>query len=132
MPTGARWILWMALVLAVPACAASGTPVRTGGPRPAPNVITFAQVESANQLDAYSLIHALRPHWLRKRGVSSMTRVERVQVYQDGTRVGGPEVLRQISTRVILSIEYYDGRTATQKWGSDHGNGAIVVLTRRG
>ncbi len=126
----ARQFLGIALLLLVPACTPHAAH-EARAPRPSPTAITLAQIETANQVDAYALVQALRPHWLRTRGSTSIVTHEQVQVYQDGTRIGGPGALRQISTRSIHAIQYYDGRSATQKWGTQHGNGAILVLTRR-
>ncbi|HEX8696639.1 MAG TPA: TonB-dependent receptor plug domain-containing protein [Longimicrobium sp.] len=80
--------------------------------------------------DAYSLLASVRPNWLRTRGVGSMTRPEQVQVYRDGIRAGGPASLRQIPSNSILSIEYLDGNQATARFGTDHGNGAILVRSK--
>ncbi|MGH7463012.1 MAG: hypothetical protein ACREMA_18555 [Longimicrobiales bacterium] len=51
-------------------------------------------------------------------------------VYIDDTRLGGVETLRSISTASISYIRYYDGVTATGRWGIDHGQGVIFVSTR--
>jgi hypothetical protein len=46
-------------------------------------------------------------------------------------RFGGPGALQQINASAIESISYRDGSTATQRFGTDHGNGAILVTSRR-
>jgi hypothetical protein len=56
---------------------------------------------------------------------------EQIKVYQDGVPSGGLGSLSQISTAAIISIHYLDGMAATQRFGTDHGNGAILVRTRR-
>jgi len=55
---------------------------------------------------------------------------ESIKVYLDGSLMGGPEQLRQIQVRSISSIRFLDGLEATNRWGLDHGLGAIVVSTR--
>ncbi len=59
-----------------------------------------------------------------------MSRPEYLKVYQDGMPVGGAGALRQIAVDEIKSIQYFDGISATLRWGTDHGNGALLVRTR--
>ncbi|CAN5283983.1 hypothetical protein BH20GEM2_BH20GEM2_14860 [soil metagenome] len=124
------WIRWMVLVLLLVACApASNTqnrPTRTDR-----SVISAEELQAANQNDVCSVVELLRPQWLRPRGISSINQRESVKVYLDDSLVGGPESLRQISTRSVSSIRFLDGLEATQRWGLDHGLGAIQVFTRR-
>ncbi len=87
-------------------------------------------MQAAGYADAFTTVQSLRPQWLRQRGVSSITQRETVKVYLDGSLLGGPEFLRQITVRSISTIRYLDGLEATQRWGLDHGLGAIVVSTR--
>ena len=76
-------------------------------------------------------MQSLRPNWLRTRGPQSIYRDGQIVVYQDNVRVGGPEALRVIPATDVLSMRFFDGPSATQRWGLDHGHGAIQVLTRR-
>jgi hypothetical protein len=87
-------------------------------------------MDASGHSDVLSLVQSLRPRWLRVRGASSIAGRETVQVYLDGSRLGGPESLRQLSTHSIGSLRYLDGLEATQRWGLDHGAGAIVVSTQ--
>lgn len=119
-------ILAMLCVLA----GACGARSNAGGTRGDSSLITTAEVDGSGHQDAFTLVQALRPHWLRVRGTSSIAVREIVQVYLDGSLLGGPEYLRQVSTHSISSLRYMDGLEATQRWGLDHGAGAIVVSTR--
>lgn len=112
--------------------AAAGCSARSesGTTRSNAKTITTAEMQASGHQDAYSLVQSLRPQWLRVRGTSSFNLTETVQVYLDGSRLGGPDHLRQISTHSISSLRYLDGLEATQRWGLDHGAGAIVVSTR--
>jgi hypothetical protein len=85
----------------------------------------------AGYSDAFTTVQTLRPQWLRQRGALSITQRESVKVYLDGSLYGGAESLRQITTRSISSIRYLDALEATQRYGLDHGQGAIVVSTRK-
>jgi len=79
--------------------------------------------------DAFTAVQSLRPQWLRLRGSTSLRR-ETIKVYLDDALMGGPEQLRYITTSSISSIRFLDANEATQRWGLDHGQGAIVVSTR--
>lgn len=119
----------MVVVLGL-AGAACSTRSDSGSTRSNAKVITTAEMQASGHQDAYSLVQTLRPQWLRVRGTSSFNLTETVQVYLDGSRMGGPEQLRQISTHSISSLRYLDGLEATQRFGLDHGAGAIVISTR--
>jgi hypothetical protein len=80
--------------------------------------------------DAFTAVQTLRPHWLSNRGPSSFRQNVTVKVYLDGNLMGGPDYLRQISIHSISSIRHMDGLEATQRYGLDHGQGAILVVTR--
>lgn len=120
------------------ACAPAGA-----GPAPSGNLkeITSEQVRAASQHNAYELVHALRPDWLRKRtsavGISrANTRIVRgddyVTAYRDGQRLGPVEALRNIPIMDVGSVRHYDAPAAQQRFGSGNSNGAVEVITRRG
>jgi hypothetical protein len=114
--------------------------------RPNPRMITAAEIVRAGGSDAFEVVQSLRPQWLRVRGQTTLRTSEvrglrdetfdamvqtPVVVYVEGHRVGGSEALRGIAVAQIREIRHVDSREAVQRWGSDHGNGAIVVLLRR-
>jgi len=107
-------------------------------PRPAPSASSsqrdlLAQEEmlQAGYPDAFATVQSLRPQWLQRRGTTSLRGPETIKVYLDGTLLGGPDQLRQIMIRSITTIRWLDGLAASERWGLDHGAGAIVVSTRR-
>ena len=123
------WIVVLTLMCAV----ASGCGARSGAggtARADPDVITTAEMDGSGHVDALSLVQSLRPMWLRVRGASSPAGRETVKVYLDGSLLGSAEALRQISTHSIGSLRFMDGLEATQRYGLDHGAGAIVVTTQ--
>jgi hypothetical protein len=101
-------------------------------PRRSSNVLTTEEIQDAasSHSDAYSLVQSQRPGWFQKRGVSSINRSENVRVYVDGMSMGGVGELRRLNSTYITSMEHLDGTTATQRFGTDHGAGAILVRTR--
>jgi len=95
------------------------------------NLLTAEDIAARHDPDAYGLVRALRPGWLRgARGTSSVVTSSSVVVYRDGMRVGGPGALRDIPVESIREIRYFDAIDATQRWGTDHAAGAIFVTTR--
>jgi hypothetical protein len=94
------------------------------------NVISLEEVEAARVDNAYELVRMLHPMWLRKRGSSSIQNDGDIIVYLNDTRMGGPDVLRQIETISITSIRFYDVGAANFKFGQGHMHGAIQVSTK--
>ena len=131
--SGLRSRAWMVSLLvlgpALGGCAAgSGAGGGGGQDRKA---LTAEEMEASGYTDAFSVVQALRPLWLSTRGTSTINQQESVKVYMDGNLLGGPDQLRGIQIRSIASMRFLDGLEATNRWGLDHGLGAIVVSTRR-
>ena len=114
----------VALVLG--ACAAGAS----GGSGMNPDRISRMEIDEAGPTSAYDLIQKLRPIWLRKRGQTSFTQEGDVVVYLDGTRLGEREALRTVSSVNLESLEFIDAGRATNRFGSGHVYGAILLRTR--
>jgi hypothetical protein len=84
--------------------------------------IARAEIEEVGPSDLYTLVQRCRPLWLQRRGVV---------VYLDGRRQGEEETLGVIHSDDVETIWYYDSRTASDLYGTDHRNGAIKVTSRR-
>ena len=95
------------------------------------SLITAEEIREINATTAHEAVSRLRPNWLRQRGVSSMYKEGTIPVYQDGMKFGGVGSLQQINAGAIVSIRYLDGAAATQRFGTDHGSGAIMVTSGR-
>ncbi len=123
---------WMVSLLvlgpALGGCAA-GSGAGGGGGQDQ-KALTAEEMEASGYTDAFSVVQALRPLWLWTRGTSTINQQESVKVYMDGNLLGGPDQLRGIPIRSIASMRFLDGLEATNRWGLDHGLGAIVVSTR--
>lgn len=128
-----RW--WVALALAATACgggAATPGPRRTAaqttGARA--NTLTQDEIRRSSLANAYDVVSTLRPRWLQTRGTDSFQRPTEIQVYVDNTRMtNGVAGLRDISSLGITKIEWVNPIDAAARWGLDHGQGAIVVIT---
>lgn len=122
-----RRVLVAAIAL-IAACSASqpGTTARSDR-----SLLSIEEMAKSGAHDAFTAVSALRPHWLSTRGTASIRQPESVKVYLDGNLMGGPDQLRQIMVSSIGAIRHMDALEATQRYGLDHGSGAILLFTRR-
>lgn len=110
------------------ACAPAGSS-SSSGPRPDRNLLTQEQLRTSGYTTVYAAVEALRSNWLRAKGPDSFTNPTQVQVYIDDNQLGGVETLRAIQISSISWVRYYDGMTASARWGLGHGQGVIFVST---
>jgi hypothetical protein len=125
-PFVARISLLSLLLLSAGCAARPGTT----GQRVDRDLITQDQIRQNGYRTAYEAVEALRASWLvtRPDGLS----VEREKlVYLDERRLGGVQTLREIASSQIMAIRHIDPATAINRWGVDHGQGVIMVVTRR-
>ena len=121
--------------LALTACASSPnasststTPSRVRGGR---DVITADELASIDVQNALQAVQRLRPNFLRPQGPMSITQGQQsVVVYVDNARMGGPEALEQIPITDVKEIRYLNATDATQRYGTGHTAGAIVVTRK--
>ena len=121
----ASWFAALSVSVMLAGCSAN----QTQRPQTARNVLTIEEMRDFT--DVYSAVLSLRPLWLRQRGVTSIRQRDGVKVYLDGSLMGGAENLKQITIISIGSVRYLDGLEASNRWGLDHGNGAIMIETRK-
>jgi hypothetical protein len=93
-------------------------------------LITNEQLVAGHYRNVYEAIESLRPAWLRRRGPDSFRAPSEVVVYLDNVRFGGVEELRGIDVNTIGYIRHYGAAEASNRWGLDHGAGAISLSTR--
>jgi hypothetical protein len=92
-------------------------------------VITRDQMLQANYVSVYDAVAALRSLWLQPRGPDSFVAPSIVWVYVDGARVGDVDVLKTMQPRLVNTVRFYDGPSATSRWGVDNAAGVIHVST---
>ena len=130
MRSTARSLLVLLVVAFLAACAGNAS----SGTREAGRTdrLTQADIGDTSYPDVYAFVQAKRGSWLQQRGVDSLNgNPSRVQVYQDGVRIGGVEALRGIHPMEIEYVRYFDPIQASSRWGFDHGSGAIYVALKR-
>ena len=110
------------------------------------NKLTSEEIRARPASSVHDLIKAKRANWLSVRGSASFgTRasvdpwggkpmsvpVEPViVVYVDEIKLGSAEILRSMSTEDVESIERLDAASATQRFGTGHDHGAILIKRR--
>lgn len=124
MPKPVRALLTALLVLG--GCVSAGG---RAGPQGRSDLLVEEQIRGNSYATVYDAILALRPNWLRTRGLDSFSSPTRIQVYVDNMRLGGIENLQQIPSVSVYYAQWYDGLEASARWGLGHGSGAIYVST---
>lgn len=96
------------------------------------NVITTAEIESANASTAYDLIVKFHANFLHSRGPNSilLQQPKEPTVYLDNVEYGTINSLRTIQASTIAEIRFFEGWDAMTKYGSDHVAGVIQIYTR--
>jgi hypothetical protein len=92
-------------------------------------VITREQMIEAKYNSVYDAVAAMRSLWLQPRGPDSFVAPSIVWVYIDNARAGNVDVLRNMQPRMINTVRFYDGPSATSRWGVDNAAGVIHVST---
>ena len=116
----------VATLVLLAACASSPSEGSAPGPEDH-DVITRAEIDRSQWTNTYDLVSNLRPQWVRTRGIDSVHNPGEVQVYIDGTRLGGVELLRGLSTSAIDRLEWVGPVEAAGRWGLNHGHGVIAI-----
>lgn len=118
-------ILW--LMTAGGCAAASQGSSSPGGSR---QLISEPEIEQSTATNAFDLVRRIRPQWLRSRGQMSIERPSDVVVYVNGHPHGGSGALNDVHIQSIRQIQFLSAVEATQRFGTDHARGAILVTLR--
>ena len=131
------YVAALAGCLLAPACAsspaASSSATEAPRARTDPDRITAEELATLDVQNALQAVQRLRPRFLQTHGggSTSITRgPQDVVVYVDQTRMGGPRALADIPITEVKEIQYLSGPDATQRFGTGHGSGAIIVIRK--
>lgn len=116
------------LALLLPACAMK----QDTGPRRSTNVLTADEIADLPVTTALEAVERARPQWLRTRSSPTFESPEPAYpvLYLDGVRMGGVSELRTVDSDSVERMEYLHPSDATNRFGTDHTGGAILVTTR--
>ncbi|MDB4877104.1 MAG: hypothetical protein JWM41_3550 [Gemmatimonadetes bacterium] len=105
---------------------ASSASVAHGGP-----VITQDELAGTSAQTAMDAIKRLRPNFLTGRGAPSANSPDvGIVIYANGMRLGGPSALNDVLVQDIKQIQYLNASEATQRFGTGHPNGAILITRK--
>jgi hypothetical protein len=116
-----------------PAGTAAASQPSTSRSRGSPDRITAEELAAIDVQNALQAVQRLRPSFLQNRGGASSSITQGpvdVVVYVDQTRMGGPHTLSQIPISDVKEIVHLSGTDATQRYGTGHGSGAIIVIRK--
>jgi hypothetical protein len=135
MHVSLRFVIPLSILLAAGCATAAGTPSQQGqtSSRRDPNVIAAEELDTAPETDLYAAIQHLRPMFFETRGRTSPgigTAPEMIQVYVDGSRANGVDALRQLRPLDVREVRHLSATEATQRYGTGHTMGAIVVTRK--
>ncbi len=120
------------LTAALVACASAPHAGPPDAPTRQQDLISRQEIEASHYSNALDLVQALRPLWLAHRGSNGIRSPGEIAVYYDGVRLEGPRALSYISSAEISSLQYLPGLAATTRFGTNHGNGAILINSLSG
>lgn len=121
----------LAVALAVGGCASA----ERSGTRNS-DVITMETIQYSTASNVFQLIQSERPAWLRRRGAITMRTGEEgledtpIIVYVDSGRFGTLADLTSLSLQGITEVRRLSAADATQRYGTGHPRGAIVISTQ--
>ena len=123
------------VVAAAPGCASSSSAgaSQQATHRGSPDRITQEELATVDVQNALQAVQRLRPSFLQNRGGASSSITQGPQdvvVYVDQTKMGGPNTLAQIPISDVKEIQHLSGTDATQRYGTGHGSGVILVIRK--
>lgn len=115
--------------LSVACASGQGQGARMGDP----DLILREEIDESTAQNVYDLVQRVRPQWLRTRGLTTLRQAageEDIVIYMDNARLGYRDALRRVPLAGIAYMEFFSASRATQRWGSGHIHGAILISTQ--
>lgn len=121
-------LLLASVVVPLSSCATTGGTGSGGSTR----ILTAEQIADLPVITAYEAVQRVRPHWIRTRSSPTMANPQPALavVYVDGVRMGDVGELRRVQANEVEQMEYLSASDATNRFGTGHQGGAILVTTR--
>ena len=126
-PAFIRVVVLSVATLAFTGCS-SGKANSAPAPRHSAGVITADELTQTGASNLYDAIQRLRPQWLTSSRIRRGGSGDDLQVYLDATRYGQMSSLRSISLGGVQEIRYFNASEATNRYGTGHTGGAILVM----
>lgn len=118
--------LTLALIATAEACASSKS--SASQVHRDTNSVTAEEIAGTGATNIYDAIQRLRPQWLTSTRVRRGGSGDDLVVYLDSNRYGSMNSLRQLSIGGIVEVRYFGASEATNRYGTGHTGGAILVM----
>lgn len=121
-------VLLLPLALILVSCTAT----QGSGPRRSARVLTADEIAEVAVLTAYQAVEQLRPQWLHTRASPTFGSPGATPpaLYLDGVRLDDFRELERMRADVVERMEYLSPSDATNRYGTNHMGGAILITTR--
>jgi hypothetical protein len=99
-----------------------------------PTIITAEELSQGAGGDLYSTIERIRPTFFQTRGSASFGNgagPEVIKVYVENMARGDVSALRDINSADVQQVQRLNAAEATQRFGTGHTLGAIIVTLKR-
>jgi hypothetical protein len=118
----------LALSLLAVGCASNKAATQAAAPhRSTGDVLPGDELTGTGATNVYEAVQRLRPQWLTSARVRRGGSGDELVVYLDSNRYGTLTSLRSLSLGGIQEVRYYGASEATNRFGTGHTGGAIVV-----
>jgi hypothetical protein len=109
-------------------CASSKTAAQASAPhRSTGNVVGSEELTGTGATNVYEALPRLRPQWLTSARIRRGGSGDELVVYLDSNRYGTLTSLQSLSLGGIQEVRYFGASEATNRFGTGHTGGAIVV-----
>ena len=121
-------VLSIFLALLATSCAMK----QDGGPSRSVRILTAEEIAELPATTAMEAVRRARPQWLRPRSSPTMENPMPAMpiLYMDGVRIGDVSQLETVRAEEVEQMEYLYPSEATNRFGTGHQGGAILVTTR--
>jgi hypothetical protein len=117
------------MLAAANGCASSkATSQTTSKVNRSSNSITAEEIAGTGAVNVYDAIQRLRPQWLTSSRVRRGGSGDDLVVYLDSNRYGSMGSLRSLSIGGVQEVRFYGASEATNRYGTGHTGGAILVM----
>lgn len=125
-------VLSLALASAASCSSSRSSSTTSTAPRKvSPNMLSAEDIAGTGAANVYDAIQRLRPQWLTSARIRRGGSGDELQVYLDATRYGSLTTLRSLSIGGVQEVRYFSAAEATNRWGTGHTGGAILVTMNK-
>jgi outer membrane cobalamin receptor len=141
-PQRQRSTLWLLSLATLAACAGARGRAAPVDPATGAQLITEEQIKQSGATNAWDALRRAAPHLqltegasgqpakMKRRGRSSVILDDTPEVFLDGVKVADFRSLAQIPAHTISTITILSGIEGSTHYGTNAGNGVILIRTK--